>query len=265
MKNTRFIKNPSYFSKNLGINLIKKIYVFDELNSTNDYAKELAIKGEDEGTIVISRIQLTGRGRFDRIWESPEGGVYLSLILRPKVPPEKSMLLSLMTAIVVSKTISGYNLTPDIKWPNDIRINKKKIAGILIESETCKNKIDYIVIGIGINLNNKIKDLSGKIRKLSTSILKENGSPIDYCDFLSNLLNNFNKYNKLFTDEKYNQILKEWKSQSDTIGKKIIINLNSNPIKGTVIDINESGFLNIMLENGKNIVLKSGEIKYLEI
>lgn len=264
MKENDFVKKTLDFSKKLNINLIKNFIVFDEVISTNNVAKQLAIDGEEEGTVVISRIQKKGRGRFNRIWESPDGGMYLSIILRPKGPPEKSMLLSLMTAIVISKTMSNYNLSPKIKWPNDIRINGKKIAGVLIESEAYQNKLKYIVIGMGINLNINTQNLSEKIRSNSTSLLKEVGSSIDYYHFVSSLLNNLDKYYKIFRTKNFKYIIHEWKNYSDTIGQKVIINSSSEPIKGKIIDINQSGFLKVILDTGKLKIISSGEFIYLE-
>ncbi len=264
MKENDFVKKTLDFSKKLNINLIKKFIVFDEVVSTNNVAKQLAINGEEEGIVVISRIQKQGRGRFNRIWESPDGGLYLSIILRPKNTPEKSMLLSLMTAIVITETMSNYNLSPRIKWPNDVRISGKKIAGVLIESEAYQNKLKYIVIGMGINLNINLQSLSGKIRSISTSLSEEVGSSIDYYNFLSSLLNNLDKYYNIFRTKNFKYIIQEWKNHSDTIGQQVIINSSNEPIKGKVIDINQSGFLKIVLDTGKVKIISSGELIYFK-
>jgi BirA family biotin operon repressor/biotin-[acetyl-CoA-carboxylase] ligase len=264
MKETDFIRNTLDFSHNLDISLIKKFIVFDEIDSTNIKAKELAINGEEEGTVIISQIQKKGKGRFDRKWESPQGGVYLSIILRPKSSPEKSMLISLLTAIVIAKTISSYNLSPKIKWPNDIRVGGKKIAGVLIESEADQNRLKYIVIGMGINLNIKLQNLSYIIRKNSTSLLEEIGTSSDYFDFLESLLMNFDYYYNIFINNKFERIILDWKNLSDTIGKKVIINPSLNPIEGEVIGIDESGFLIVSIETDKHKTISSGELIYFE-
>ena len=126
MKDTTFIEKTLNFSKNLNIDFVKKIIVFDEIPSTNSEAKKLARKGEEEGTVIITQIQKKGRGRFDRLWESPEGGLYLSIILRPDCSPNKATLLPLIAALAVSKTINSYDFSAKIKWPNDVRVNEKK-------------------------------------------------------------------------------------------------------------------------------------------
>lgn len=264
MKDTMFIEKTLDFSKNLNINFVKKIIVFNEIPSTNSKAKELAQKGEEEGTIVISRIQKKGRGRFDRLWESPEGGLYLSIILRPDCPPNKATLLTLVTSLVVSKTINRYDLSSNIKWPNDVRVNGKKIAGILLESEAHENKVEYIILGVGINLNTDTNLLSKKIKFISTSLSEEIGNSVDYYNFLKNLLFNFNKYYKIFLDKKYESILKEWKKQSDTLGRRVRITTSSEQIIGRACDIDQSGFLIVIKDSGKYKKATSGDSIYIK-
>lgn len=264
MKDTTFIEKTLDFSKNLDIDFVKKIIVFDEIPSTNSEAKKLARKGEEEGTIVIARIQKKGRGRFDRLWESPEGGLYLSIILRPNCPPNKATVLTLVTSLVISKTINSYDLSSNIKWPNDVRLNGKKIAGILLESEAHENKVEYIILGVGINLNTDINLLSEKIRLISTSLSREIGTSVDYHSFFKKLLFNFDKYYKLFLDKKYDFILKEWKNQSDTLGRRVRINTASEQIIGKAYDIDQSGFLIVIGDSGERKKVASGDSFYIE-
>lgn len=264
MKENSYIEKILDFSKNLDISSIKKFIVYYEMSSTNNVAKQLASKGEEEGTVVIARKQTKGKGRFDRKWDSPEGGVYLSIILRPSCQPDKATLLSLSTAVAISKTISNYNLCPKLKWPNDVRVNGKKIAGILLGSEVSDDKLNYVVLGVGINLNIKINSLSKNIRRNSTTMLEEIGSQIDYYSFIKNLLLNLDKYYKLFRDKKYTLIIKEWKKHSDTIGRMVEIITPSRRIIGEAYDINESGSLIIMKDSGKKITISSGDCTYYE-
>ena len=147
MNKIDFIEKTTAFSKTLDIDLVKKLVIFDEINSTNLKAKELAQKNADEGTIVISKIQKKGRGRFDRTWESPEGGLYFSIVLKPDCKPDKTTLLPLVGALSVCKTITSItDLNVKIKWPNDVLINGKKVSGILLESESGKNLTGNISI-----------------------------------------------------------------------------------------------------------------------
>jgi len=263
MKSSPFIEISTDFFKNLENDFIKKIIVYNQLSSSNTKAKELVKKGAEEGTIVITKIQKKGKGRFDRLWESPEGGVYLSIILKPNCTLDKTTILPLLASLAVSKTINNYNLSSKIKWPNDIRLNRKKVAGILLESELFKNKVDYVILGIGINLNINLNHLSKDIRSISTSLLEEIGKPIDYYYFIKNLLNNFTKYYNIFCNEEYSTIIEEWKHHSDTIGKRVKITTSAEQITGKAIDIDQSGFL-ILNINHKKQKITSGDCTYIK-
>jgi BirA family biotin operon repressor/biotin-[acetyl-CoA-carboxylase] ligase len=263
MKDRIFVKKTVEFSKKLPSDFFKKLLVFNDLDSTNTTAKELARTGAEEVTVVITRTQSHGRGRFDRIWQSPAGGVYLSLILRPKTPLEKSSLLSFVAALVVTRAIDAYGLHASIKWPNDVRVNAKKIAGILVESEATGTVIDYAVVGVGINLNIDLADLSSDIRSNSTSLSAELPAPIDYHDFLNTFLQQFEKVYTTFRDNRFDSIINEWKNRTDTLGKKIQVETSTEILQGTAVDIDSSGFLLLRTKNGVIKKISSGDCQYL--
>ena len=167
----------------------QEIRYFTEVTSTNDRAKELAIKGAKEGTIVIAETQSHGRGRQGRKWVSPEGGIWFSLILRPKVYPEDALKLTLMTATVVAKVVSDmFRLKAKIKLPNDIVINGRKMCGILTETRTKGNMVDFVVIGVGINANINLDSFPKHLRKSLTSLREELKKDINRKRFLCALL-----------------------------------------------------------------------------
>lgn len=263
MNEKSFVEETQDFSKNLDIGIVKKFVVFNEISSTNIKAKELAQKGEPEGTIVLSEIQKQGRGRFDRTWESPEGGLYLSIILRPTCKSSKATLLPLLAALSVCKTIKSVcDLPVAIKWPNDVLIDGKKVCGILLESESSKDGLGYVVLGMGINLNIDIDVFSKDF--VATSISHEIGIKLDYYGFLKKLLLNLDYYYQLFKEEKYNNILSEWKKNSDTIGKRVCINTSSEKMEGKAFDVNQSGFLIIEMDSGEHKRITSGDCFYIE-
>jgi BirA family transcriptional regulator, biotin operon repressor / biotin---[acetyl-CoA-carboxylase] ligase len=263
MKETIFVKKTVDFSKNLHIDFIKKLFVFDEVNSTNSTAKEFAQAGAEEGTIVIAQTQHFGRGRFDRIWQSPEGGVYLSIILRPKICTEKISLLPLVAALAVARTITLYGLHTTIKWPNDVQVNGKKIAGILLESEIKEHEVIYVVVGIGINLNIDRKDLTSDIQPRSTSMLHELVSPVDYHEFLRTFFIQFERVYSLFVDHQFEKITDEWKTHTDTLGKKIRVQTSTGTLQGLAFDIDPQGFLLLRTENGEIKKILSGDCLYM--
>lgn len=263
MKETEFVKKTVDFSKNLHIDLIKKLLVFDEVDSTNSTAKELAQVGAEEGTVVIARKQHYGRGRFDRIWQSPEGGVYLSMILRPKKYTEKMSLFPFVAVLAVARTITLYGLHTTIKWPNDVQVNGKKIAGILLESEIKGPEVIYVVVGIGINLNIERKDLSPDIQPRSTSMFHELDSPVDYYEFLKTFFKQFEKVYSLFVNHQFERITDEWKIHTDTLGKTIRVQTSTETLQGIAFDIDPSGFLLLRTENGEIKKILSGDCLYL--
>jgi len=264
MKERAFVKKTRNFSKKLHIPVVKNLLVFDELDSTNSTAKDLAHYGAEEGTIVIARTQNQGRGRFDRIWQSPEGGIYLSFILRPRISAEKTSLLPFVAALALTKTIESYGLHATIKWPNDVRVNGKKIAGILLESEVIGDTINYVVVGIGMNLNIEITHFSTDIQPRSTSMIHELGNPVDYHEFLRAFFIQFWSFYKLFIEQQYDRIIDEWKNHTDTLGKTIRVQTATETLQGIASDIDQSGFLLLRTESGETKKIMSGDCLYFD-
>jgi BirA family biotin operon repressor/biotin-[acetyl-CoA-carboxylase] ligase len=264
MKESFFVKKTEAFLKKLDVDFLKKSFVFDDVDSTNATAKDLAKAGAEEGTVVIARSQSHGRGRFERSWESPEGGVYLSLILRPCTSNEKTSLLSFVVALAVTKTINEYGVHATIKWPNDVRVNGRKIAGILLESEGDGPTINYVVVGIGINLTIDLKRLSAGIQQRSTSLLNELHCPVDYHDFLKNFFMIFEHYYLIFQGQRYGEIIDEWKDLSDILGKTVRVKTMTETLQGTAFDVDQSGFLLLWTASGETKKILSGDCLYFD-
>jgi BirA family biotin operon repressor/biotin-[acetyl-CoA-carboxylase] ligase len=264
MKKSPFVQKIEEFSKTLHIDFVKKLCVFDKLDSTNITAKELALAGAEEGTIVIAKTQTHGRGRFNRIWQSPEGGVYLSMILRPTVSPEKTSLLPFVAALAVATTIESYKVHVTVKWPNDVRVKKKKIAGILLESEVNGQKVDYVVIGIGINLNVNLTHLSTNLQSRTTSLISELNHHIDMFEFLKRFFREFNSFYTFFRERQYESIVTQWKLRNDTVGRNIVVQTASESLQGTALDVDQAGFLLLKTEAGEVKKIMSGDCLYLD-
>lgn len=264
MSQNNFIEEMRDFSNYFSNNLVKRLIVYDELPSTNAKGKKLALNGAEEGTVILARIQKKGRGRFERVWASPAGGVYLSIVLRPKQPIKKASLLTLIGALAVSKTIAHFGVSSNIKWPNDVRINQKKVAGILLETETDRKEMFYVVLGIGVNLNIDNAQLPKELRNEATSLLQELGTFTDYKEFLKKLFSNLEISYSMFQNGDFDEILDEWKTHSDTIGKKVKILSQTGEIVGIAHDIDENGFLIVIDNNNKRKIIFSGDCIYLK-
>lgn len=252
---------PEEITKNLKTEIIgKKVYFFKKIPSTNLFAKQLIQKNAKEGTIVISDIQSSGRGRKNRTWHSPPGGIWFSVILYPEICPKRGMLITMAVSISVAqaiKEITGLNL--EIKWPNDLLLKEKKVCGILTEINADLDKINYAIVGIGINVNNEIDE---NLKNIALSLKQELGSDISRNKLLRSILKNFDKNYKKLINGDYKYIEKTWISFTKIMGRKIQITDEKNVTEGRVKDIDEYGHLIIESEFGE-IKIMSGDIKYL--
>jgi BirA family biotin operon repressor/biotin-[acetyl-CoA-carboxylase] ligase len=264
MKKSFFVTTPDELLKNLPSDFIKKLHVFEQLDSTNSTAKELAVAGAEEGTVVIAKTQTHGRGRCDRTWQSPKGGVYLSLILRPTSPAEHTSLLSLLAALAVTTTLESYQVRATIKWPNDVRVKGKKIAGILLESEVKGNTVDFVIIGIGINLNINPTQLSADIRSSSTSLRAELHHLVDYPEFVRKFFEKCSSFYSLFKKNDFAGLVNRWKEKTDTIGKHVRIQTAQGTVSGTAVDINPAGYLLVKNDAGEIRTIMSGDCLYVD-
>jgi BirA family transcriptional regulator, biotin operon repressor / biotin---[acetyl-CoA-carboxylase] ligase len=238
----------------------KDIYYFKSLPSTNLFAKKLVIDGVKEGAIVVSDIQLNGRGRKSRTWFSPEGGLCFSVVLYPHIPPERSMLLTMASSVAIVQGIKETTgLYPVIKWPNDLLINGKKVCGILTELDAEMDCINYTIIGIGINVNNQ---LSEDLQEKATSLIQEVGSRVSRVKLLRSILKCFDaNYSRLISGD-YDFIRDSWFSHANIIGRNIRVHGEKTILKGVVSSVDKSGCLILDTKDG-SVRVVSGDVEYL--
>ena len=243
----------------------KEILCFRKVFSTNSIAKFLANHSADEGTVLISEIQTKARGRSGKKWEAPDGGVWMSLILRPTVPTARIGLITLATGVAIAKSIRSLGVDARIKWPNDVLIHGKKISGVLTEVNATFNEIDWIVVGIGIDSNLKLEDFSEDIRIGTTTLTEELPSKVDENELIAIFLNEFEKVYQLYKDGEIETILKDWRDLADTIGKYVNITQTGGKItQGYVVGINHEGSLIIERQDGTLEKIISGELRTVE-
>ncbi len=240
----------------------KKILVLKETDSTNMQAKKLAAEGEPEGTIVIAESQHSGRGRKGREWFSPIGsGIYSSMILRPQIPPSEAPGITLMTAVAAAEAlISIMGIPVKIKWPNDILLKGKKIIGILTEISTEMDSVDYIVVGIGINVNTPALDFPAALQHSATSLYAETGTRYSRVDLFRIFLQQFEEYYDLFKQEGFEGIRDRWKTHTDIIGKNVVVRKIGEEIAGRIIDIDPAGVLILKDASAKVHRIFSGDL-----
>lgn len=235
----------------------KKIYSYKKTDSTNTIAYKLAENGAPEGTVVFAETQAKGRGRFHRAWESPEGGIYMSIILRPALEPMNTARITLAAAVAVAEAIrEATNMPANIKWPNDILINGLKACGILTEMMAEQDSIVFIIVGIGINVNSDAKSLP----KGSTSLKEESGSAVSRVTLAKTVLEMFEK-NYLNSKKGFDTIIEEWRNLSATLGKRVKLHTQGDIIEGQALDIDQNGGLILRLDSGFNKHILSGDVE----
>lgn len=240
----------------------KDIVYFRETDSTNLRAKELADSGAPEGTVVVAEGQTEGRGRRGRTWFSPAGeGIYVSIILRPVLSPNEAPRLTLLAAVAAAESL--LHLAPlgiRIKWPNDIMVGGKKLAGILTQISTEMDAVDYIVVGIGINVNTPPKGFPDDLRDRATSILAETKKPFPRIALLRLYLETLEDRYEAFRQSGFLPILERWKELSDIIGRSIRVEMLNRRWTGVALDVDQEGALILRGPDGITQRIVSGDV-----
>lgn len=245
--------NTTYIGRN--------ILYFNTIDSTNKKAKDIA-ESSSYGTVVISEEQTAGRGRLGRSWSSPKGkSLLISILLKPNIDLSKVSNITLVGAVALVKTLETFGIEGLIKWPNDIIINDKKIAGILTEMSAEINQVNYIVMGIGVNLYVKSEEFPEDIRHKAGSILSETGKSIDRKEFTGKFLNYFEKYyQEYFLGNNFKEIVRISKEKSILLSKEVRIISRDTTYEAKVLDITEEGHLLIEKKDGTKEEIYSGEV-----
>jgi BirA family biotin operon repressor/biotin-[acetyl-CoA-carboxylase] ligase len=242
----------------------KRIHYFQFIDSTNSKAYQLALDGAEEGEIVIAESQEKGKGRLGRHWFSPPFlNLYLSVILRPKILPHQASLITLMAAIATADAIRVFSgLLPLIKWPNDILLRDRKVAGLLNEIHSEMDRIHFVILGMGVNLNMDQEMFSREIRATATSLKVEMGETISRKVFLQFLLNELERWYTIFLREGSAVVLKAWRERAQIKGRQIKVTSFGEAIVGTAIDVDSDGALILETTSGKRKRIVAGDIEY---
>ena len=238
--------------------IAKQIHYFDYLDSTMNLAMQLGMQGSPNGTLVLAESQTRGRGRLGRNWFSPKyKGIYLSLILRPDILPAASPILTLLSAVSICEAIKEVvHLDAQIKWPNDIIMHNKKLAGILTEMNAEVDKVNFVVIGIGLNVNNDKKSLIAQ----STSLKEQKGEQVQRILLLQELLRRIEKNFNLLETKGNQSIIDKWRNFSLTLGKRVKIYCQDKHLEGQAVDIDKDGGLLIRKDSGIIQKVMSGDV-----
>ena len=231
-----------------------------EVPSTNTLAMELAQQGADEGTAVVAEQQTCGRGRLGRVWVSPRGNLYLSVILRPAIAVQKAPLVTLMGAVAVATALAeSQGLPAGIKWPNDIMLEGKKCCGLLTEMSSEPDRVRHIVLGIGVNVNMDLQALSPEVRQRSTSLAAARGAPLDRTGLLTDLLEQLDRWYASFLRSE-GTVIEAWRRLNVTLGRSVSVSSRDETIEGEARDVDGDGWLIIRMPDGRERAVASGEV-----
>ena len=239
------------------------IHRYKSVSSTNDLAIALAERGEKEGTVVLANAQSRGRGRRRRHWISPEdGGIWMSLILRPKVSSKEASQITLMAAVAVVKALRNYlALEAKIKWPNDILIKDKKISGILTEIGINSQKIKYVIVGIGLNTNLDLDKLPKNLKNRVTSLNREFSGKWSKESLIKELIKQLEESYHLFKKEGFSAVREEWKIYSAILGRQIEAKYQGEKTLGQAVGLTDEGALLLRRDTGIVEELSVSDIK----
>ncbi|WP_409251159.1 biotin--[acetyl-CoA-carboxylase] ligase [Bacillus sp. SCS-153A] len=251
--------HPGLRTRSIG----RVIKYIESVPSTQKIAHTLAQEGAEEGTAVIAEEQTEGRGRLLRSWHSPKGtGIWMSIILKPQLPPQKAPQFTLIAAVAVVQAIEEIcGLSPEIKWPNDILLNGRKVTGILTELQAEADKINSIIIGIGMNVNQKADDFPEELQSIATSLSLEKSEKISRVKLIQRVMEKLELYYEIYMDKGFTPIKLLWESYAISIGRKITARTITGSIHGKALGINEDGVLRIEDEEGQIHEVYSADIE----
>ncbi len=253
---------PREIQFNLGTKILGKNIIYEDVcPSTMDLAFRLGFEGAPEGTIVCAEGQTKGRGRLGRSWSSPKGkGIYASIILRPSCPPNKASQLTLLSAVALCEAVKKTcGVEPAIKWPNDLLVGNKKLSGILTELSAEMDRVRFVVIGFGINVNTPMNLLP----PTATSLRHETHQTVSRVELLQEILRHLEKWYCILKEEGFSKIVKRWKELSNTLGRRVRVEGVGEYIEGQAMDIDENGSLIIRDDTGIKIKRMAGDVVFV--
>ncbi len=241
----------------------RTLHHYETVESTNSKAFELAHEGGFHGEVIVTEHQTAGKGRRGRAWSSPAGkSLAMSVILRPEIAPARAPELTLVAAVALAQTLRDSGVEAKIKWPNDVQIGGKKVAGILTELSADVERVHFVVLGIGVNLNAETADFPPEVAEIATSVQVVRRSPVHRALFTAALLGQLETWVDKWTDEGFEPVRAAWKELSSTLGEEVLVRADNRELRGIAEDIDPSGALLLRVGDKLERVL-SGDVEQL--
>jgi len=241
----------------------KDIRYWAEVDSTNAALARLVKEGCGEGTVVIAEAQSAGRGRVGKPWFSPPGvNLHLSVLLKPSIQVTEARFLTLIGSLAIADAVASYDVNTQVKWPNDVLVNDKKIAGVLAEVQLHHGQIEHLILGIGVNLNidrPMMDRYFGDAAAGATSLYEASGKTIDRNAFTTQLLARLEHHYFAFLESGKEPVLRQWRSRS-FLGRRVSVKEEDMHVDGIALDLDEEGCLIVALDDGSSVRVREGEV-----
>lgn len=251
---------PLLGSRELG----RTIHHHESLGSTNEVAFRLAQDGAEHGEVVVAEQQTAGKGRRGRAWVSPPGlNLYFSVILRPELPPQRAPELTLVAAVALAETLRESGADAAIKWPNDVHIDGRKVAGILTELSAEPERVHFVVVGVGVNLNARAEHFPEELRATATSLALALDARVPRARFAASLLTRLEEWLDLYLETGFDAVRTRWKELSSTLGQDVLVRTDRQELRGRAEDIDPSGALLVRTEEGSLERILAGDVEQL--
>jgi len=240
----------------------RDIQVFEQTTSTNDVVEKLARDGVKEGVVVFAESQTKGRGRLGRVWISPaRKGLWFSVLLRPDMRPQEVTQLVIAAAVSVWRAIKYVTgLRAEIKWPNDILIGGKKVAGILTELSAELDRVKHVTLGVGVDVNQGAEEMPLELRQTATSLRLELGRQIGRAELATMILREMDRDYARIRSGKFTEVADEWEEQCTTIGKQVVVGIGARKLRGRAESLDDDGALLLRTEHGRLERIIGGDV-----
>jgi BirA family biotin operon repressor/biotin-[acetyl-CoA-carboxylase] ligase len=245
-----------------------QMYLFEEVSSTNDVLRRLAAQGAKEGTVVLAEAQRAGRGRRGQRWYSPEGvNLYASVLFRPAISMRAAPVFSFIVSLALTEAIWAEGLHAAIKWPNDVLVDRKKVAGTLVECAGAGNRVEHVIVGVGVNLNVKHEALRaalGDAARAATSLREAAGREIDRNAFTATFLSLLDRWFRTYAERGPEALLAAWRDRDILIRRRVEVRGEGEPFEGRVIGVDGEGHLVVEDIRGATRQVVAGEVRPLD-
>jgi len=252
-----FIKEILTHSK-----LCPRIYSYAQVSSTNSLAKKIVEEEKRTGFVIVAKTQSAGKGQGERIWESPLGGLWSSLAIQPQIELSLLGMVPILSAVAIAKALESFDIKTLLKWPNDflIKHNMRKLGGILVEGKVTQFSLNYLIIGVGLNINNTLNQYSNALQEKITTVYEEFDKKIDPILLLREIISHLESSFEILRAQGPQVLLDEWKQHDNILGMNVIVQSPDREYRGKAADISQYGQLILEISDSDIVTIPTGTV-----